>query len=271
MLNAPVQASADLTRTFNNGIAYEQFMGRWSRAAGSIFLDWVAPARGACWLDVGCGTGVFTELVVDACAPVTMIAVDPAAPQIEVARNKSVAQQADFRVADAQMLPFPDGTFDVVASALVINFIPNRPKGVAEMRRVGRPGGVVAGYVWDFAAERSPNSPIRRGLNDIGVKAPAAPGSEDSRLDALHSLFAGAGLENIATRTIDVTMTFPNFADFWRAQTPGFTPMTKMIAALSETDRAKLIEAVRARLLVGPDDSVAFSAHANAIMAHVPE
>jgi SAM-dependent methyltransferase len=148
------RAMADTSVIFDDGAAYECFMGRWSRAVGATFLRWVAPPRGAYWLDVGCGTGVFTELVLDTCAPASIVAVDPAAAQIDHARKQAVARRADFRIADAQTLPFPDGAFDVVASALVINFIPDRPRALAEMRRVARPGGTVAGYVWDFAAGR---------------------------------------------------------------------------------------------------------------------
>ena len=113
--------------------------------------------RGARWLDVGCGTGIFTELVLDTCSPAAVFAVDPAEAQIDHACRQPVAQRANFRVADALALPFPDATFDVVASALVINFIPDRPRALSEMRRVARAGGIVAGYVWDFAAELSPS------------------------------------------------------------------------------------------------------------------
>src|SRR5687768_15218478 len=106
--------------------AYERFMGRWSRAAGEVFLDWLAPVEGARWLDVGCGTGVFTQLILDTCAPSEVVAVDPAPAQIDHARLQSVAQRAEFQLGDAQRLAFPDGTFDIVASALAINFIPDR-------------------------------------------------------------------------------------------------------------------------------------------------
>jgi SAM-dependent methyltransferase len=256
---------------FSDGAAYERFMGRWTQAAGTIFLDWVAPPTGARWLDIGCGTGVFTELVVDTCSPATVVAVDPSEPQIELARKKSIAQRTDFRVADAQTLPFSDGAFDVVVSALVINFIPDRPRALAEMRRVCHPGGVIASYVWDFAAQRSPNSPIRFGLNQVGAKPPPAPGTEDSRLEALTSLFAGGKLTDIATKTIDVTMSFPDFNDFWQSQAPSYSPTGKMIAALSQTDREKVIASVRARLAAGADGSITYSARANAIKARVPE
>ncbi len=257
------------TTPFNDGAAYERYMARWSSTVGATFLDWVAPPKGARWLDIGCGTGAFTKLVLDKCAPATVIAVDPSPEQIDFARNEPVARRADFRVADAQSLPFQDGAFDVVASALVINFVPNRPRALAEMRRVGRPGGVVAGYVWDFAGERSPGSLLRLGLIQIGAEVPPTPGTEDSRLELLSALFAGSGLMDIATRAIDVTVSFPDFNDFWVSSTPKFRPAGKMVAALSETDRHKLIDLLRAQLPAGPDGSVSYSARAHAIMARV--
>ena len=256
---------------FTDGAAYERRMGRWTRAAGAIFLDWVAPPAGARWLDIGCGTGAFTELVLDTCSPAAMVAVDPSEAQIELARKKLVAQRADFRVADAQSLPFPDGVFDVVASALVINFIPDRPRAMAEMRRVGCPGGLVAGFVWDHAAERSVSYPIRIGLSRIGVKLPPIPGTEDSPLEALSALFATGGLKDIAGRTIEVTMSYPDFDDFWRMQTPAYNPAGKAVASLSESDREKLMDVVRALTPPAPDGSISYTARANAIKARVPE
>lgn len=155
---------AEDTQRFSDGTAYEQFMGRWTRAIGTIFLDWLAPPTDARWLDIGCGTGVFTDLIVSTCSPATVVAIDPSEPQIEIARKKAIAQRADFRVADVQELPFSDQAFDVVVSALVINFISDRPQALTEMCRVCRPHGVIAGYVWDFAAQREPVSLIRHGF-----------------------------------------------------------------------------------------------------------
>jgi ubiquinone/menaquinone biosynthesis C-methylase UbiE len=256
---------------FTDGAGYERLMARWTGDAGTTFLDWLAPPSGAHWLDVGCGTGVFTELVIDRCAPASVIAIDPSPAQIELARTKPVARHVDFRVADAQTLPFPDGTFDIVVSSLVINFIADRPRALDEMRRVCRPGGVIAGYVWDFAAGRSPNSPIRFGLQQIGVEPTPVPGAEDSRPEALTSLFTGSRLTDIATTIIDVTMPFSDFKDFWQSQTPSYHPIGKMIAALSDSDREKVLESVRAGLPAGPDGSVTHSARANAIKALAPK
>lgn len=255
---------------FTDGASYERYMARWSRAVGEIFLDWVAPPRGARWLDVGCGTGAFTKLVLDRCSPAAVVAVDPSEEQIGFARSEPVGRRAEFRVVDGQSLPFPDGTFDVVVSALVINFIPDRPRATAEMRRVCRPGGMVAGYVWDFTAGRAPGSLVSFGLRQIGVEPPAVPGRDDSRLEVLSSLFAEAGLKDIATRTIDVTVSFPDFNEFWASSTPRFRPAGKIIASMSEADRQKVMDVVRGKLPAGPDGSVCYSARANAVKARVP-
>jgi ubiquinone/menaquinone biosynthesis C-methylase UbiE len=256
--------------TFNDGSAYERFMGRWSRTAGETFLDWIGPSKGARWLDVGCGGGAFTELVLARCSPAAICAVDPAAAQIDFARAQPVAKKAEFRVADAQNLPFPDGSFDIVTSALVLNFIPDRPKALSEMRRVARGGGLVAGYVWDFAGERSVTSPIRRAMERIGMQPPLSAGAADSTLERLDALFQQAGFANIATRPIDIRVTYPDFDDFWRAQTPSFNPLTQAIAAMSEADRTELVNAVK-QAVGSADGSIAYSARANAIKAQAPD
>lgn len=255
---------------FDDGAAYERFMGRWSRAVGPVFLSWLAPPAGAHWLDVGCGTGAFTELVLDTCSPAAVSAVDSAKAQIDYVTRQPVARRAGFRVADASALPFSDATFDVVASAIVINFIPDRPRALTEMRRVGRFGGIVAGYVWDFAGERGPNWPLRLGMREIGGEVTRPTGADDTALGALNLLFANAGFEQIATRTIDVSMDFQDFDDFWRAHTPNMHPTAKTIAELPNADRITLIERVRAKLSPGPSGSIAYSARANAIKARVP-
>jgi len=153
--------------TFDAAEDYERLMGRWSRAIGNRFLDWLAPPAGARWLVVGGGDRAFSQLVLNRCAPRSLAGVDPAPAQIEHARQQS--PDAEFRVADAMALPFAEGEFDIVASALVINFIPDRAKALAEMHRVLRPGGIVAAYVWHRAptANDAPFAPIERGLERI--------------------------------------------------------------------------------------------------------
>src|SRR5574341_2610762 len=147
---------AEAALTFDDSAAYERFMGRWSRAVAPAFLRWLGAPRRRRWLDVGCGTGILAQTLLELCDPASVHAVDSVPAQIEAAARGLAAGRAAFQVADARKLPFPDASFDVVASALVINFISERPPALAEMRRVARAGGLVGAYVWDFAEELSP-------------------------------------------------------------------------------------------------------------------
>ena len=86
---------ADVAHSFDDSAAYERFMGRWSRAAGEVFVDWLAPPAGARWLDVGCGTGVFTELILDTCLPSAVFGVDSEGESFSVV-NGGAAQAEVF-------------------------------------------------------------------------------------------------------------------------------------------------------------------------------
>jgi ubiquinone/menaquinone biosynthesis C-methylase UbiE len=256
--------------SFDDGAGYERFMGRASRAAGAIFLDWLAPPAQARWLDIGCGTGAFTQLIADSCGPAALSAVDPAVAQIDFALSQPTARYADFRVADAEHLPFPDQSFDVVVSALVINFVPDRHRALAEMRRVARQRGVVAAYIWDLAGERGPSWPLVMGMREIGVSAPRIVGANASSLEALRSLFEKSGCEEVALRAIDITTHFSSFDDFWQSQTWPLAVNGQVIAALEPKERARLAAAVQAIVPTRSDGSIAVSARANAIKAQAP-
>ncbi|MEA3105693.1 MAG: hypothetical protein QOI88_298 [Gammaproteobacteria bacterium] len=255
---------------FNDGAAYERFMVRWSRSVGRIFLDWLATPRDRHWLDVGCGTGAFTELVFNTCSPARLVAVDPAIDQIEYARRQPIAQNVEFRAANATELPFPDGHFHIVTSALVINFISDRPRALQEMRRVVRPGGLVALYVWDVVAGLGPSWPIAQGLRSVGISPPQMPGGHDCTLEALHSLFEQTGLQSTEVRQIEVESTYRDFDELWTSQTQAFSPMGRCIAALSEADRVRLRATVAAIVPVMPNGSMKYTARANALKAQVP-
>ena len=120
---------------FTDGEGYERFMGRWSRVAGRIFLDWLSLPSELKWLDVGCGTGAFTEIIKQSSGASEIVAIDPSTAQVSYAQSRESAEGIQFQVADPRWMPFANERFDVAASALVLNFIPDREKALAEMRR----------------------------------------------------------------------------------------------------------------------------------------
>lgn len=207
-------ASASQIR-FDDGAAYERYMGAWSRLAGATFLDWLAPADGLRWLDVGCGNGAFTAMIVERCAPAAVRGIDPSPEQLAHARTRADVGAAEFRVGDAMALPFPGHAFDAAVMPLVIFFVPQPAVGVAEMARVVRPGGVVSAYAWDMHGGGFPYAPVQAALREIGVDVPGPPSPEASRLDVLRELWQGAGLVDVETRTITVRRAFDGFDDYW--------------------------------------------------------
>jgi ubiquinone/menaquinone biosynthesis C-methylase UbiE len=256
-------------QVFSDGEAYEQFMGRWSLEVGKAFLAWLRPPKGARWLDVGCGTGIFTELIGDTCAPASVMGIDPSEAQIARARMQVARARTEFRLADAQELPFPDNSFDVVVSALVMNFVPDKARAMSEMRRVARPGGLIAACVWNLAAELSPSGPLRRAMRTLGTEPPPVPGTAESDRAGLVDLFEKTGLKGHNSTSFEIAVAFRDFDDLWRSQTPHFVPTTKIIAAMSREDRLALKKEVRASLRP-QGDGVGYSAWAYAISGHCP-
>lgn len=112
-------------------------------------------------------------------------------------------------------LPFPDSRFDLAVMALVIFYVPEPAKGVAEMERVVAPGGTVAAYAWDIVNDGSPTGPIQIEMRAIGLTPPKPPSVDASRVESLRDLWAGAGLVMVETRQIVVKRTYADFEDFW--------------------------------------------------------
>src|SRR3954463_5028692 len=187
---------------FDDGAGYERMMGKWSRLAGEVFLDWLKPPAGLRWIDVGCGNGAFTALLTERAAPTEIQGVDPSDAQLSFARGRHRARVAQFQSGDATALPFPDDRFDAAAMALVIFFVPEPAKGVAEMARVVRPGGLVAAYAWDMMGGGFPYESLRLEMAELGVSVPKPPSPDASRMEALRDLWTDAGLIDVDTKVI---------------------------------------------------------------------
>jgi ubiquinone/menaquinone biosynthesis C-methylase UbiE len=255
---------------FDDGAAYERMMGVWSRLAGEVFLDWISPPPGQSWIDIGCGNGAFTELLARRGAPAAILGVDPSAGQLGFARARLAADIARFEQGDAMALPGENDGFDAAVMALVIFFVPEPARGVAEMKRVVKPGGVVCAYAWDMLEPGGfPMSAMQEELRGMGIAPMMPPRAEVSRIDALHALWDEAGLTNIATREITVARTFEDFEDYWACVeiAVGMGPSTREMGADAKT---RLKESLRARLPADSDGRITFTARANAVSGRVP-
>jgi SAM-dependent methyltransferase len=254
---------------FEDGAAYERGMGAWSRVVGEVFLDWLAPPPGLRWIDVGCGNGAFTELLIARCAPAAVVGVDPSPQQLEYARGRSGVAAATFREGDAMALPVEADSVDAAVMALVIFFVPEPAQGVAEMARVVRPGGLISAYAWDVYAEGLPIEPVRAALRAVGAEPPLPPRADASRIDALQALWTGAGLQDVRTRVIEVERTFDNFDAYWDASL-GVGSLRDALAALSDEARARVLATARAALPADANGRVTCRARANAVQGRRP-
>lgn len=260
---------AEQTIRFDDGDAYEQMMGVWSRYAGEIFLDWLAPPQGQRWIDVGCGTGAFTQLLADRYAPAEVQGIDPSDGQLTFARARPAAHVAQFRVGDAMALPFPANSFDAAVMALVLVFVPEPAKGVAEMARVVRPGGTVAAYMWDMLGGGFPLDPMLIEMRAMGLAPPRPPHMEASGLDAMRALWTGAGIVDVETREIAVERSFASFDELWAINTKS-PSISATIGAMAPADVEAVKRNVRARLPADSAGRVTHGARAHAVKGRVP-
>lgn len=261
---------SDQTIRFTDGDAYERAMGVWSRSAGEIFLDWIKPPTGISWLDIGCGSGAFTQLIVDRMAPSNVVGIDPSEGQLAFARKRPAATLAAFQQGDAMSLPFADNSFDAAVMALVLFFVPVPSKGAAEMARVVRPGGLAAAYLWDMGAGGFPFEAVYSVLRSMGLPSPSPPSIEVANSAALWKVWEDAGFSDIETTRIEVSRTFNSFDEFWSITAHGSPTIRNQIERMSSDDAQKLKAAVVEKLPATYDRKITYSAVANAIKGRVP-
>ncbi|MXP65171.1 SAM-dependent methyltransferase [Roseomonas sp. M0104] len=251
-----------------SGEVYEGYVGRWSRRVAKEFLAWLGVPPGEDWLDLGCGTGALTEAILADHAPASVLGIDPSEGFLAHARHQVTDPRAAFRQGDAQALPVPDASFGAVVSGLVLNFVPDPAKAVAEMRRAARPGGTLAAYVWDYADGMQM---MRRFWDAAGALDPAARERDEAlrsplcRPDALRARFGGAGLRGVEVTAIEVPTVFHDFEDFWRPFLGGQAPAPGYCMSLDEEHRARLRERLRVTLPTEPDGRIRLAARAWAV------
>jgi SAM-dependent methyltransferase len=275
-MNSPTAAPIRRSSIYHasDGAAYERFLGRWSRLlAGPLVKFARMPADGPV-LDVGCGTGSLA-LVLAERRRSRVAAIDIALPYIAFARSRRGASGIDFVVADACRLPYGDRGFAAAVAQLSLNFVPDAQLALREMRRVVRPGGVVAAAVWDFRG----GLVFQRLFWDTAAGLDPAAGAARDRLfssplalpDGLPMLWREAGLAAVERGSITIRMEYADFADYWEPLLGGQGPVGAYVESLTAEPRRQIAERVRAAFLSGaPDGPRSLTATAWVVRGVVP-
>jgi ubiquinone/menaquinone biosynthesis C-methylase UbiE len=260
--------SSNTAIKYNDAAAYDEMMGAWSQLLGSKFIDWIGPSQNKKWIDIGCGSGAFTEQIFERCAPVNIAGIDPSNEQIEFASNRFSSDILSFQVADAMDLPFEENSFDFATMALVLFFVPEPLQGVREMARVVKPGGSISAYVWDVYGGGLPVEIIHSGLRKMNIDYPIPPSAEVSKIENLNDLWSLTGISNIESKQISVSRTFASFEELWNItlKSPALQPVLNRI---NKHDLSELKQNVKYSLVMNENQSVTYSAHANAIKGTV--
>lgn len=260
---------------WQSGTLYEGYMGRWSRLVAPLFLAWLNPAPGLRWLDVGCGTGNLTRAILACCQPQHVFGVDRSQSFVGFASSAAADPRAGFFVGDALAIPLDSGACDAAVSGLVLNFVSDPAAAIAEMKRVLRPGGRVAVFVWDYAegmewlrffwdAARAVNVAAAAGMDQGERYAICRP-------DALMLLLAQAGLVEIRVEAVDVAAHFADFADYWGPLAAGGPyPAPTYLASRPSAEQEAIRTHLQTHLPFQPDGSIRFNMRAWSAAGEVP-
>ncbi|GLQ54057.1 class I SAM-dependent methyltransferase [Devosia nitrariae] len=251
------------------GESYDLYMGRWSRQVAPRFLDWLAPAEGLDWLEVGCGTGALSGEILARCTPASLTAIEPSEGFLAQARARVSDERARFLTGDAQALPVGDATNHMVVSGLVLNFVPDRATALAEMQRVARAGATIAFYVWDYPGG---GMEFMRAFWQAAIALdPAVHDLAENRRfpfctqEGLVGLAEAAGLAFVESARIEVPTMFRDFEDFWHPFTLGAGPAPGYCMSLAPDARQRLKEKLAADLPRASDGNIALKARAWAV------
>lgn len=256
---------------WKSGDSYDYYMGRWSRLVAKRFLEWLSPARGLKWLDVGCGSGVLSTEIISQYNPAKVVAVDQSEGFVNALRV-ILDEQAQCLVGNALALPVEAESADIVVSGLVLNFIAEPLNALAEMKRATARGGTVAVYVWDYSGTMD----FLNKFWDMAVTLDPSARSlhegtrfRDSNIEALTGLFEASGFTEIASTPIQITTLFNDFDDFWNPFLGGQGPAPTYLMSLDDAQRTRLRTLLVESLPIRSDGSISMNARAWAIRGNV--
>ena len=251
-----------------SGIAYEKFMGRWSILIAQKFLNWLAIFPACSWLDVGCGTGSLTKLILETYQPKEIISIDSSSDLISYAQRSITNPSVHFKVGLAQSLELDSNSIDATVSGLVLNFVPQPKEAIVEMLRVTKPGGRIGIFLWDYAEGMQMlryfwDAAVELNNNanqlDEGIRFPLCQKGQ------LESLIREVGLKQVESITIEVETVFQNFDDYWQPFLGSVGPAPSYTMSLNEKDRQRLEDRLRNALPIDDSGSISLIARAWAV------
>jgi len=250
--------------SWQSGDPYEFYMGRWSKLVAVQFVDWLSPRPGGQWADVGCGTGVLSEAILNRHSPKTVIAIDQSEGFVLTAQ-KRLGSKANCKTGNALSLPLDDASMDFAVSGLVLNFIAEPEKALGEMQRITRQGGTVAVYIWDYAGQMEFLNhfwDVAVELNPAALDLHEARRFPDSNAEHQVGLFNRVGFSNIETAPLEIVTHFRDFNDYWNPFLGGQGPAPTYVSKLSNSEQSRLKSALAQRLSCKKDGSIMLSARA---------
>jgi len=254
--------------SWSSGDAYERFMGRWSTLVAQRFLDWMAAPPGSRWLDIGCGTGSLTRLILETCQPTEVVGIDSSSEFISHANQAIIDPTVRFQVGDAQALELDTSSVDIVVSGIMLNFVPQPETALREMLRVVKPGGTLGIFLWDYADGME----MLRYFWDAAVQLDDNAREYDEGLrfplcqkGQLEALVKGMNLKQLEATPIEITTQFQDFDDYWAPFLEKVGPAPTYNLRLSHEQRQKLADKLREALPIEADGSISLRARAWAV------
>jgi SAM-dependent methyltransferase len=235
---------------FDDAAAYDAFMGRYSGPLAPRFADFAGISSGQRAVDVGCGTGMLTGELVRRLGPDAVTASEPSAPFVASMHKRFPG--LGVTQAPAEDLPFDTASFDAALAQLVVHFMTDPVAGLAEMRRVTKPGGVVAASVWDHAGGQGPLAVFWRGALALDPDAVDESSLAGARPGHLAELMGSVGLRDIEEDMIAVDAEHATFEGWWEPFTRGVGPAGAFVGGLTPDRRSELREICRSEVGDGP-------------------